>query len=154
MTLKCKSQGHSDFEAIYLAKEQSYAICYYYEKAYVGSPMTLSYLTLSDLEKSNSRSLRFRSLLSRKRAELGHMFLLNINRKPYVGSPMALSDLTLSDLEKSTSKSLRYQRLIYRKAAELGHMLLLDTNRKSYMGSSKLPSHLALSDIERSKLRC
>ncbi len=32
------------------------------------SPMTLSHMTLSDLERSNSRSLRFRSLISCKGA--------------------------------------------------------------------------------------
>ncbi len=114
--------------------------------------MIPSHSTLSDLERSNSRSLRFWSLVSRKRAELGHMFLLNINRKPYIGSSMTLSHLTLSDLETSISRSLRYQRLISRKKAELGYMLLLDTNRKSYMG--KPPSYLTLSDLEKSKLRC
>ncbi len=34
-----------------------------------------------DLEKSTSRSLRFRRLISHKGAELGHTLLLNINRK-------------------------------------------------------------------------
>ncbi len=43
----------------------------------MGSPMTLSHLTLSDIEKSKSRSLMFRSLVSRKVAELGPMLLLN-----------------------------------------------------------------------------
>ena len=56
--------------------------------AYMGSPMTLSHLTLSDLERSNSRSLRFRSLVSCKGAELGHMLPLNINGKAYMGSPL------------------------------------------------------------------
>ncbi len=32
-----------------------------------------------------------RSLISRKGAKLGHILLLNINRKPYKGSPMAPS---------------------------------------------------------------
>ncbi len=49
------------------------------------SPMTLSHLTLSDLERSISRSLRFKTLISRKGPELGHMLQLNINRKPYMG---------------------------------------------------------------------
>ncbi len=35
--------------------------------------MTPSHLTLSDLERSNSRSLRFQSCVSYKGAELGHM---------------------------------------------------------------------------------
>ncbi len=68
-------------------------------KAYVGSPVTLSHLSLSDLERSNTRSLRFRSLISCIGAELGHMLVLNINRKASTGSPMTLSHLTLGDLE-------------------------------------------------------
>ncbi len=51
----------------------------------MGSPMARSHLTLSYLERSNSRSLRFGSLISRKTAYLpvGPMLLLKINRKPY-----------------------------------------------------------------------
>ncbi len=88
------------------------------------SPMTLSHLTLSDLERSISRSLRFKTLISRKGPELGHMLLLNINRKPYMGSPVTLSHLTLGDLERSNSRSLRFRSLISCKGAELSHMLL------------------------------
>ncbi len=50
------------------------------------SPMTPSHLTLSDLERSKSRSLRFRivstyciSIVSCKEVELGHTLPLNIN---------------------------------------------------------------------------
>ncbi len=57
----------------------------------MGTPMTLSHLTLSDLERSNARSLRFCSLIACKQAELGHKLLLNINRKTYMGTPMTLS---------------------------------------------------------------
>ncbi len=57
----------------------------------MGCPTTLSQLTLSDLESTNSRSLRFRSLVSGKGAEFGHMLLPNINRKAYMESPMMLS---------------------------------------------------------------
>ncbi len=60
------------------------------------------HLTLSDLERSKSRSLRFQSLISRKGAQLGPVLLLNINKKPYMGSPMAPSHLTLSDLKGQT----------------------------------------------------
>ncbi len=50
-------------------------------KPYMGSPVALSHLTLSDLERSISRSLRYHQrLISRKAAELGRMLLLNINR--------------------------------------------------------------------------
>ena len=47
--------------------------------------MTLSHLALNDHERSKSRSLRFRRLTSRKGAELGHMLLLNNNRKSHMG---------------------------------------------------------------------
>ena len=49
--------------------------------------MTPSHFTLSDLERSKSRSLRFQSFVPFKAAELGHMLLLNINhvnRKAYI----------------------------------------------------------------------
>ncbi len=39
----------------------------------MGSPMAPSHLTLSDLERSRSKSLRFRSLISYKVAELSHI---------------------------------------------------------------------------------
>ena len=72
------------------------------------TPMTQSLLTLSDLERSKSRSLRFQRLISRKGAELGPMLLLTINRNPYMASPMALSNLTLTDIERSKFRSLRF----------------------------------------------
>ena len=59
-------------------------------KPYVGSPIAPIHLTLSDLERSKSRSLRFGSLIYCKGAELDYLLLLNINRKPYMGSLMAL----------------------------------------------------------------
>ena len=68
---------------------------YINRKPYMESPMTLSHLTLSDLERSKSRSLRFQSLISCKGAEIGHKLLLNINRKAYMGSPMTVSHLDL-----------------------------------------------------------
>ncbi len=55
----------------------------------MASRMTSSLLTLSDPERSKSRSLGFQSLISRKGAELGLMLLLTINRKPYMASPVA-----------------------------------------------------------------
>ena len=73
-------------------------------KPNTGSPMTLSYLTLSDLERSISRLFRFQRLISRKAAELGYMLILNTNRKSYIGSPKSSSHLTLSDLERSKSR--------------------------------------------------
>ncbi len=74
----------------------------------MGSPMAPSHLILSDLERSLSRSFKFRSLIPRKGAQLGPMLLLNSNRKSCIGSSMALSNLTLSDLERSKSRSLRF----------------------------------------------
>ena len=71
------------------------------EKAYKESPMALSYLTLSNLERLISRSFRFQRLIFRKATELGHMLLLNINRKSYTGTPIPQSHLTLRDLESS-----------------------------------------------------
>ena len=63
--------------------------------------MKLSNFTLSDLERSKSRLLKFQSLTSHKGALLGPILLLNINRKPYTGNLMTPSYLTLSDLERS-----------------------------------------------------
>ena len=64
----------------------------------MGSPMTLSFLTLADLERSKLRSLGYQSLISRKRAELGPVLPLTINGKPYMASQMTPSHWTLSDL--------------------------------------------------------
>ncbi len=58
--------------------------------------MALSDLTLSDLERSKSRSLRFKGVISCKGCELGPMLLLTNNRKTYMASPMTPSLLTLS----------------------------------------------------------
>ncbi len=55
-----------------------------------------------DLEwpwRSQSKSLRFRSLISCKGAELGHMLPLNINTKAYMGSPLMQLHLTLVTLK-------------------------------------------------------
>ena len=101
--------------------------------------MTLPHLTLSDLERSSCRSLRFQSIQSRKGAELGYMFLLNTNRKSHMGSPKGPSYLTLSDHERSKPRPLRFRSVICCERAELGHMLLLKINRKAYMGSPLTP---------------
>ena len=73
----------------------------------MASPMSSLVLTLSDLERSTSRSLGFQCLISRKGAELGPMLLLIINRKPYMASPMT-SLLTLSVPGRSKSRSLGF----------------------------------------------
>ncbi len=113
--------------------------------------MTSSLLTLSDLERSESRSLGFQSLISRKGVELGPMILLTINRKPYMASLITSSLWTLIDLQRSKSKSLRFQSPISHKGAELGHKLLLPINRKPYMASLMTPPPLTLSDSSKSR---
>ncbi len=115
--------------------------------------MTPSYFTLSDLERSNARSLRFRCLISCTGAELGHALLLNSNRKAYAGmeSRMTSSNMTFSDLKRTSSRSLRFRSLISCTGAELSNMLLLlNINRKAYMGSPTTLSRWALSELERS----
>ncbi len=68
-------------------------------KSYMASLITPSLWTLSDLERSKSKSFRFQSLISRKGADYGRMLLLPINRTPYMASLMTQSLLTLSDLK-------------------------------------------------------
>ena len=53
----------------------------------------------SDLERSMSRSLRFRRFISHKGAELGHTLLLNINRKACIQSLLVGLHLTLVTLK-------------------------------------------------------
>ncbi len=53
---------------------------------------------LNDLEKSKSKSLRIRSLISCKGQELGNIPLLNINKKAYMGSPLMRLHLTFATL--------------------------------------------------------
>ena len=48
-----------------------------------------------------------RLFISREGAELGHMLLLNINRKPYMGNPIVRSHVTVCDLERSKLRPLR-----------------------------------------------
>ena len=88
--------------------------------------MAPSDLTLSDLERSYSRSIRFQSGIPCKGAKLGPKLILTINRKPYMASPMTSSVLTLSDLERLNSRSIRFQIPISRKGAELGLILLIN----------------------------
>ena len=102
---------------LYLLKSYTITTVHTNRKTCMTSPVTLSHLTLSDLDMSNSRSLGFRSLISCKGAELGHMLLLSINRKAYMGRPMTLSHLTLSDFEVSVLRSLRFRSHISCKGA-------------------------------------
>ncbi len=70
----------------------------------MGSPMAQSHLTLKGQSQDNSH---FQFYIS-ERSELGHMLLLNINRKSDMRNPMAPSHLTLGDFERSKSRSLAY----------------------------------------------
>ena len=74
-------------------------------KACVGGKITFD---LSDLDRSESRSLRFRSIISRKGAELGQMLLLNINRKICMGSIGAIA-FDFRELERSLSRSTDFK---------------------------------------------
>ena len=73
--------------------------------------MTSSLLTLSDLDRSKSRSLGFQILIYRKGADLGPMLLLTINRKHFMPSLMTSSLWTLSDLERSKSSHSDFKAL-------------------------------------------
>ena len=99
-------------------------------KPYIGSPMTLSHLTLIALGRSISRSHRFQRLISRKVAELGHMLLLNTNRTPYMGSQkpsLHLSDLLLLSGTRA-SHNLRYHAV----TSNFKHGLLSDSTLNDY----------------------
>ncbi len=73
----------------------------------MGESNAPSHLTLSEVGKSKSRSLRLQSLISHRGVELGHMLLLTIIKKPCMGNPI-ISHLTLSDPVRSKSRSLRF----------------------------------------------
>ncbi len=66
VTLKGQSQGHSDFKAVCLAKEQSYTyhmlLLNISRKVYMRSSMTLSHMTLSDLETQSLGCSNFEAL--------------------------------------------------------------------------------------------
>ncbi len=74
--------------------------------------MALLGLTLSDLQRSKSRSLRFQSVISRIGSELRPMLLLIMNKRAYMASPMTSPLLTLRQLERSKSRSLKFQSVI------------------------------------------
>ena len=96
---------------------------YINRKPCIGSPMTPSPVTLSDLESSKSRSLRFQSLIPCKvRSYVSY-------HSPLIGKhiwrSIGVIAFDLVDFERSVSRSLRFWKLISCKGAELGHMLLL-----------------------------
>ena len=73
MTLKGQNQGESDFETLFVIKgllrlNHMKLLLDINRKPYMGSPMEAPNLTLSDFERSKSRSLKFRSLIFRKGA--------------------------------------------------------------------------------------
>ncbi len=108
--------------------------------------MTPSLLTLSDPERSKSRSL------SHNRTKLGPMLLLTIDRKPYMGSPMTPSIMIFNDLKGQSQGHLEFKAL-YLIKEQLGPMSLLTINRKPYVASPRAQSLLTLSDFERSEAR-
>ena len=128
--------------------------CGYYIYILTYSPITPPCLTLIDLERSKSWSLRFGILISCNGAELGHMLLLNFNRKAYMGSPLCDYIWSWLTLKGRCQGHSDFWKLISRSGAGVGHMLLLDTNRKPYMGSPMILKYLTFNDLERSKLRC
>ena len=86
-----------------------------------------------DLERLNSRSLRFWKHIS-ERSRVRPYVLLSI----YGSESNGTTFLTLNDHEWLQSTSPRFQSLLYRKGAELGHMLL-SKFRKSCMWSAFWP---------------
>ncbi len=110
-------------------------------------------ITFDLSERSMSKSLRFRRLISCKGAKVGHVLLLNTNRKSHIVSPNSIITLGLEcpcALERSKSRSSDSWRLICRKRTKICLMLLVNLNRKLYMGSLMILSRLTLGDFERS----
>ncbi len=113
--------------------------------------MPPSHLTLSDLERSNSRTQEISNLISCKDirfeiikgTQLAPILLLNIKGNPIWGLQLH-THLTLKELVRSKLRSLGYESLASPTGAQLGQILLLPTNRKSYMGSTMAPLDLDL----------
>ena len=85
------------------------------------------YLAFSDLERPNSRSLKFRVDISRKGADLDHILLLNTNRKTYGESNgTIIFEFNLGDPEKSTSRSLRLRRHASQRSPVRSHVTVKD----------------------------
>ncbi len=97
---------------------------------------------------------QFLGLISSKKAELGQILLLNINRKSYLESSVALSHLTLSDLEKSKLRSVRFGSFISRKGVYiLGPTLQFNINRKPIMRSPMSLWHLTSNWLWKIKIK-
>ncbi len=92
----------------------------------MGIPMPPSHLTLSDIERSTSRSLGSLSLISREQTELVTLVLgfyvsmLSISKEP--GSPMTPSSLTSSDLEAKSQVQSCFEAIDFLESL-LGHTI-------------------------------
>ncbi len=79
--LQGQCQGHSDFESLYVVKELDQAIARLIininRNTCVGSQIGAIIFDYSDLERSVSRSLRFKGLYLTKE-ELGHVLLIKV----------------------------------------------------------------------------
>ena len=106
--------------------------------------MPPSQLTLSDLERSKSSSLRFRSLVSGKEAE--KVPILLVIYYIYWESNNTI-DFDIELHWKVKSGLLKFASLLCRKEAELV-MLLLNIDRKQYKGSLMTPSYVTLIDLK------
>ncbi len=74
-------------------------------KSHMESPTAPSDLTLSDLVRS--KSLRLWKRICCKRAKIGHMLLVNLNRKPYMWSQIVWFHLTLATFKGQCQVCLR-----------------------------------------------
>ncbi len=98
-------------------------------KPYIDSRMTPSHLALSQgysvkvtqiVKPYNSLRSRPLSMCQATDKELGHMLLLNINRKPCMGSPLVRLHMPLMTLRGLCQRrSLSFQRLISRKGDKI-----------------------------------
>ncbi len=80
LTIRDRRNILSGYESKAVRVTRHVTTVYINRKLCMASPMISSYLTLSDFERSNLRSLRFQSIISRTGAELDHMLLLDTNR--------------------------------------------------------------------------
>ncbi len=101
VTLKGQSHGSSDFE---VTSRKRAELCHTlllntHRKPCMGSLVTPTDLAWSDMERSNSRSLRINIYLVKEQ-----IYAIGNNRKSCMASLMVPSGLTLSGLEKSKFK--------------------------------------------------
>ena len=96
--------------------------------------MRLSHLTLSELERSKSRSLRFQNITSRKGADLGRMLLCYMHQSEsmYAESIGAIT-FDFSDPERLMSRSLRFRWFTSHKEAELDSSYNMTTAIHKYV---------------------